>query len=87
MTVSISARLCGACSNLSPSEDRTNLYQHAKLNAQEAVAAAKAKAAEFDAQAAQERRANEAKSRGQSRSEGTDTPSGLVDRESILETI
>lgn len=41
-------------------EDRTNLYQHARHNAQEAINLAKLKAQEFDAQAALERKTNEA---------------------------
>ncbi|KAJ7597201.1 SNF2 family DNA-dependent ATPase [Mycena floridula] len=41
-------------------EDKTNLYNHARHNAQEAIALAKLRAQEFDTQAALERRNNEA---------------------------
>ncbi|KAF9532053.1 SNF2 family N-terminal domain-containing protein [Crepidotus variabilis] len=41
-------------------EDRTNLHRHARQNAQEAIALAKARAQQFDAQAALERKTNEA---------------------------
>ncbi|KAF9270344.1 hypothetical protein L218DRAFT_888813 [Marasmius fiardii PR-910] len=41
-------------------EDQTNLYRHAKHNAQEAIAAARQRAQEFDTQAALERKTNEA---------------------------
>lgn len=40
-------------------EDKTNLYRHARHNAHEAIALAKQKAQEFDSQAALERKANE----------------------------
>ncbi|KAF9044838.1 hypothetical protein BDZ89DRAFT_1058935 [Hymenopellis radicata] len=42
-------------------EDKSNLYRHARHNAQEAIAMAKQKAQEFDVQAAMERKNNEAK--------------------------
>ncbi|KAL0072093.1 putative DNA helicase ino80 [Marasmius tenuissimus] len=41
-------------------EDQTNLYRHARYNAQEAIAAARQRAEEFDTQAALERKTNEA---------------------------
>lgn len=41
-------------------EDQTNLYNHASRNAQEALAAARAKAVQFDKQAALDRKTNEA---------------------------
>jgi DNA helicase INO80 len=41
-------------------EDQTNLYRHASRNAQDALAAAKAKAAQFDKQSALDRKTNEA---------------------------
>lgn len=42
------------------SEDSTNLHRHAKHNAQEAIALAKARAQQFDAQAALDRKTNQA---------------------------
>ncbi|KAL0579121.1 putative DNA helicase ino80 [Marasmius crinis-equi] len=41
-------------------EDQTNLYRHARHNAQEAIAAARQRAVDFDTQAALERKTNEA---------------------------
>lgn len=41
-------------------EDKTNLYMHARHNAQEAIALTKRRAQQFDEQAASERKANEA---------------------------
>ena len=41
-------------------EDETNIYQHARRNAQEAISLAKQKAQDFDTQAALERKTNEA---------------------------
>jgi chromatin-remodeling ATPase INO80 len=41
-------------------EDQTNLYNHASRNAQDALAAAREKAAQFDRQAALDRKTNEA---------------------------
>ncbi|KAJ3571584.1 hypothetical protein NP233_g3652 [Leucocoprinus birnbaumii] len=41
-------------------EDQTNLHRHARANAQEAIALAKARAEEFDNQAALDRKTNEA---------------------------
>ncbi|KAG7099337.1 hypothetical protein E1B28_001194 [Marasmius oreades] len=41
-------------------EDQTNLYRHAKHNAQEAIVTARQRAQEFDTQAALERKTNEA---------------------------
>jgi len=41
-------------------EDHTNLHRHARQNAQEAISLAKQRAEQFDAQAALERKANEA---------------------------
>lgn len=41
-------------------EDQTNLYRHAKHNAEEAIALAKERAAQFDVQAALDRKTNEA---------------------------
>ncbi|KAF7978857.1 hypothetical protein HWV62_44327 [Athelia sp. TMB] len=41
-------------------EDSTNLHRHAKHNAQEAIALAKARAQQFDAQAALDRKTNQA---------------------------
>ncbi|KAF5390211.1 hypothetical protein D9757_002808 [Collybiopsis confluens] len=41
-------------------EDKTNLYRHARHNAQEAIAMARNRAQQFDAQAAVERKTNEA---------------------------
>ncbi|KAK0478503.1 SNF2 family DNA-dependent ATPase [Armillaria novae-zelandiae] len=41
-------------------DDKSNMYRHAKHNAQEAIALAKQKAEEFDAHAARERKNNEA---------------------------
>jgi len=42
------------------SEDQTNLHQHARHNAQEAIALARQRAQDFDARAALERKTNEA---------------------------
>jgi len=42
------------------SDDSTNLHRHARQNAQEAIALAKQRADEFDAQAALQRKTNEA---------------------------
>lgn len=42
------------------SEDQSNLYRHARHNAQEAIARARLRAEEFDAQAALDRKTNEA---------------------------
>lgn len=44
----------------STKEDHTNLHRHAKHNAQEAIALAKQRAQQFDAQAALERKTNQA---------------------------
>ena len=45
------------------SEDQTNLHRHAARNAQEAILLARERAQAFDAQAAIDRKANEALSR------------------------
>jgi len=53
--------LCDSCLKLTTgSEDQTNLHQHARHNAQEAIALAKQRAQDFDTQAALERKTNEA---------------------------
>lgn len=41
-------------------EDSTNLHRHARQNAQEAISLARERALQFDAQAALERKTNEA---------------------------
>lgn len=41
-------------------DDETNIYRHARRNAQEAIAMAKRKAQDFDVQSALERKTNEA---------------------------
>lgn len=46
-----------------PSEDQTNLHRHAARNAQDAILLARERAQAFDAQAAIDRKANEAHSR------------------------
>jgi len=52
--------LIGSDSHLSFPDDPANLHRHARQNAQEAVALAKQRADEFDAQAALQRKTNEA---------------------------
>ncbi|ESK98319.1 snf2 family helicase atpase [Moniliophthora roreri MCA 2997] len=65
-------------------EDQTNLYRHARYNAQEAIALARQRAKDFDTQAALERKTNEAiklaKEQGLARpiiGEGSSTTAGL----------
>ena len=48
------------CRTHNVSEDQTNLHQHARHNAQEAIALARQRAQDFDARAALERKTNEA---------------------------
>jgi DNA helicase INO80 len=74
-------------------EDKTNLYRHASRNAQEAINAARNKAATFDKNSALERKTNEAiklaKAQAHIRDDATPeadvgeggSGSGLVDRE------
>jgi hypothetical protein len=72
-------------------DDPTNLHRHAKHNAQEAIVLAKQRAQQFDAQAALERKTNEALKLAKAQAhihEDTEDPSPasirapLVDRES-----
>lgn len=71
------------------SEDQTNLYRHAKHNAEEAIALAKERAAQFDVQAALDRKTNEAlklaKGQANVREETEESPGSpkgpLMDRE------
>lgn len=75
-------------------EDQTNLHRHARANAQEAIALARARALEFDNQAALDRKTNEAlkfaKGRAYLRDEPetvegtTELPSVPLDRELFL---
>ena len=74
-------------------DDETNMQRHARKNAQEAIAAAKRKAQDFDTQTALERKTNEAimlakqqaHIRGDEQVEGDGSTSGapLVDRECL----
>jgi DNA helicase INO80 len=60
MTVSILVTIAVTFGPTSSAEDNTNLHRHAMQNAQEAIALAKQRAEQFDAQAAIERKTNEA---------------------------
>lgn len=64
-------------------EDKTNLYLHARHNAQEAVALAKQRAQQFDVQAASERKTNEALQLAKLQATA-DTTSDVDGRESVL---
>ena len=64
------------------SDDPTNLQRHARLSAQEAVALARERAQQFDAQVALERQTHQAKALAQlaTQAEGNDVAAPLVDR-------
>lgn len=59
-------------------EDSTNLHRHARQNAQEAISLARERAQQFDAQAALERKTNEALklSKAQAHIHGSDSVEG-----------